>query len=446
MANFSTAIVLETRTPRKDGTFPVKLRVTIDRKARYYSLDKHLTQAEYEDVFDRKTDKKRADKKKDDKNLKKIAAKLREREIKAIELLESMEMPSFDQFKRLFTMKGTGGNVSKYYRNYIQECKKENRHGTASSYECSYNSLNDVKGIETASFREITPAWLKDYESKMKAKGKTYSTIGIYIRPLRKLFNDALRDGVIHEKLYPFGDPKSGKYQIPKSSNNKRPLEFDELEALESYTGSTQNEMYRDFFLLSYQFNGLNFMDLLTLKWKQLNGDILTVVRKKTENTTRRNQTSIKIYVTEESYAIINKYGNPAGTYIFDIISDKDEPAEIRRKVQNFNRNTNQALKAIAKNTPGINKRISTVFARHSFISHAIDAGIALPVIQEGAGHGSIKTTSGYAKSLGKGYIDLAKLLSRKRTVPKTERGTNADENQQQQGFEAVPFSVPVER
>jgi len=357
-----------------------------------------------------------------------------------------MEIPNFDQFKRLFTMKGTGGNVLKYYRNYIQECKKENRLGTASSYECSYNSLNDVKGIETASFREITPAWIKDYESKMKAKGKSISTIGIYLRPLRKLFNDAMKDGVISANHYPFGTPKAGKYKIPKSRNNKRPLERSEMIALLNYTGTPANEMYRDFFLLSYYLVGLNFMDLLTLKWKQLNGDYLTVIRKKTENTTESDQEPIMYFVNEQARAIIEKYGNPAGTYIFEIVSSNDTPTEIRRKVQNFNRNTNQGLKAIAKKIPGVNRNISTVFARHSAASHGIKAGASLADIQQALGHKNIKTTSNYISSMGEGANQLANSLSINTTVPKTERGTDADETQQQQGFEAVPASVPVER
>jgi hypothetical protein len=35
----STSIVLETRTPLKDGSFPVKLRLIFHRQSRYYSLN-----------------------------------------------------------------------------------------------------------------------------------------------------------------------------------------------------------------------------------------------------------------------------------------------------------------------------------------------------------------------------------------------------------------------
>jgi integrase/recombinase XerD len=388
MANFSTAIILETRTPRKDGAFPVKLRVIIERKARYYHLDEYLTQDEFLKVFSPKPRD----------QFKKIAQRLNENEKRAIKTLETMETPNFDQFKRLFTFKGSGGNVKKYYQAYIKACKQDNRHGTASNYECSLNSLDEVKGIENANFRDVTPAWLKDYTNKMKASGKSISTIGAYLRPLRFLFNRALKDGVISESHYPFG---KAKYQIPASERNKRPLERSELETLANYSGNPINEMYRDFFLLSYYLVGLNFMDLLTLKWNQFDRDIITVVRKKTERTTEGNQHPISYFVNDEAREIINKHGNPAGTYIFNIISEKDSPQETRRKVQNFNRNTNQALKAIAKKNPNISQKISTVFARHSAASHSLASGATLAEISEALGHTNIQTTSSYISSLG---------------------------------------------
>ncbi len=51
MSKFSTRILLEERTPRKDGTYPVKLRVTIERKSRYFGLDYNLTEKDFKKVY-----------------------------------------------------------------------------------------------------------------------------------------------------------------------------------------------------------------------------------------------------------------------------------------------------------------------------------------------------------------------------------------------------------
>jgi hypothetical protein len=46
-----TALILDTRTQKKDGTFPMKLRITFNRKQKYYLTGKDLTILEYERVL-----------------------------------------------------------------------------------------------------------------------------------------------------------------------------------------------------------------------------------------------------------------------------------------------------------------------------------------------------------------------------------------------------------
>ena len=176
MSNFSTQIILEKRRPRKkDGKFPVRLRVTINRKSLYYGLGSYLSEEDFDKMYVSRPRQK----------YKKMLAEFMEEEKRANDLLEAMESPSFDQFKRLFLQKGEGGgNVEKYYLAYIKECKDDDRHGTASSYECSLKSLKEIKGLDGVNFRNITPRWLMDYERKMLDKRKSISTVGVYLRPL----------------------------------------------------------------------------------------------------------------------------------------------------------------------------------------------------------------------------------------------------------------------
>ena len=393
---YSTAIILETRTPRKDKTYPVKLRLTIDRKSNYYGLDHYLKEVEFKDLF---TPKKQG----------KLQSELIQTKKKADNLLETMDPPSFEKFRRLFTQKGDGGNVKKYYLTYIDECKKANRLGTASSYECSMNSLNEVKGIETLGFRGITPEWLNDYEGKMTSAKKSLSTIGIYIRPLRFLYNRAIRDGIVSKDYYPFGDTDREKYEIPSSENHKRPLSSAELEKLAAYSGNALYEYYRDFFILSYYLMGLNFADLITLQRKQLNGNALTLIRQKTKRT-RRTQRPITLKLNDDAMDILNRLGTGEGKYIFSLIQDDDSPELIRQKVQNFIRNTNQALKKLAKKI-NINTDISTVYARHSAASHGLKAGISLAMISKSLGHSNLAVTSNYISTIDDEEQTLADAL-----------------------------------
>jgi integrase len=263
------------------------------------------------------------------------------------------------------------------------------RLGTASSYECSLNSL----GLDTANFRDITPEWLEAYEKRMLKAGRSVSTVGIYLRPLRFLFNRAIRDGIT--SYYPFG---IGKYEIPTSENTKRPLSSIELQRLAGYSGNTLYKYYRDFFILSYYLSGLNFVDLLTLQRKQLKGNALSLVRAKTRRTSRK-QKEILLKLNDEAMDIISRHGTGQGKYIFDIIKDDDSPEIIRQRVRNFISNTNQVLKKIAKEI-SINSDISTVYARHSAASHGLKAGISLAMISKSLGHSNIAVTSNYLSTI----------------------------------------------
>jgi integrase/recombinase XerD len=72
---------------------------------------------------------------------------------------------------------------------------QEGRIGTAMYYHCSYISLNKFRG--NVRFTEVTASFLYEYENWLKAKNVSKTTIGMYIRPLRTIFNEAIEDGFI---------------------------------------------------------------------------------------------------------------------------------------------------------------------------------------------------------------------------------------------------------
>ncbi len=414
---FTTAIILDKRYPRiEDRKCPVKLRVTINRKARYYGLGDYYDASEFTKIY---SERPRGD-------YKKLRTDFDDIEKRAIGLLEVMNPPTFERFKRLFTQKGGGGNVKKYFQMYIDQLKADDQPGTASNYNNAMKSLDDIKDIENADFMDITPAWLKDYQKQMTKKGKSLTTISMYLRALRTIYNVSIKDGIVNPAYYPFG---RDKYTIPTARNNKRPLERQDIQALANYSGNPINEKYRDFFLLSYCLMGLNMADILTLRWKQLDGRILNVTRKKTEQTSQNEQQSIEMYVNDFAMGIIEKYGIGKDGFIFDIVDPSDKPAERLRKVKNFTRNANQGLQAIAESIK-INPNISTMYARHSAASHGLASGATIGDISQALGHKNIKTTSNYISSLHNAKINLANALDINTTVSETKPETNEAQTQ----------------
>ena len=104
------------------------------------------------------------------------------------------------------------------------------RIGTASSYECARNSLNNF--AEELKFADKTPDLLCKYEKWMLKKDKSVTPVGIYIRSLRTLFNNAIDDGLINKEYYPFGKKK---YEIPTSNNIKKALNLKDIGSIFHY-------------------------------------------------------------------------------------------------------------------------------------------------------------------------------------------------------------------
>ena len=165
--------------------------------------------------------------------------------------------------------------------------EEEGRVGTASSYSLSLRSLLGYHTFRAAGrkpeqlgFLTIDKDWLKDYERWMLEKGKSMTTVGIYLRPLRTIFNQAIADGPIGQDYYPFG---KRKYQIPAGRNVKKALSKEELKKLYEHQvekGSVQDKA-KDFWFLSFLCNGMNMKDILLLRYRDINDDKITFVREK---------------------------------------------------------------------------------------------------------------------------------------------------------------------
>jgi integrase/recombinase XerD len=326
-------------------------------------------------------------------------------ETNAVTIAEGIKPFSFEIFERhLHGKKSDARNVYTYYSNYIAQLKKEGREGTASNYELSFKSLYEFWTGErndsfdkVISFTIITPDFLSQYEKWMLEKGRGLTTVGIYLRPLRSIFNIALQERDITLDIYPFG---KRKYQIPAGRSVKKALSKEDLKTL--FTCNLPNDSFqakaRDFWFFSYQCNGMNIKDILGLRYKDIQGDIIVFTRSKTKNTTKTDSKPIMVPITDFVKQIIEKYGNSASNknnYIFPIYTDNITELEKLRRTQNFTKFINQHIKKLAE-AVGVTTSISTYWARHSFTTNAIRNGASLEFIQESLGHQDMKTTMNY--------------------------------------------------
>ncbi len=392
MNDVITGLVLDTRRAKKDGTYPVKLRLTYQRKQKYYATKYSFTEDEFAKIMQLRPPKK----------YKEVQVKLQAIEARANKILEKMPAFSFNLFQEYFTDGKVKENINHQdvyaaIESYIDDLRKEGSAGTADIYSSGMRSLQAFQN--KLLFADVTPNFLKKYENWMLNQRKSYSTIGIYTRQLRTIFNKAIDEGYVDRKIYPFG---RRKYQTPTGRNIKKALVIEDIQKIFMYEPENESEeMYRDFWILSYLANGINVKDMIKLKYRDARDDKIVFLREKTKKSNRVKPKPIVVPLTEEISKIIEKWGNPDkafNSYVFNYLSDGMSPERELAIKKQLVKQINKYIRRITKKL-GIEKDVTTYVARHSFVTVLKRSGASMEFISESVGHSNLRTTEGYADS-----------------------------------------------
>jgi integrase/recombinase XerD len=391
---------LDTRRIKKNSKYPLKLRILFERKGINFSLGIDLT----EDDFKSLNSKEIPD------YLQLLSETVMRYKLDAGRIIRELEPFTFEAFRNRFN-KGPRNdyNVFPIFESYILELKKAGRSKTAKSYESALRSIKSFIGKDVLRFQEVSPRVLKDYEQWLLNKGNSISTVGLYNRCLRTIFNYAISENIIKRNdTYPFG---KWKYLIPSSQSIKKALKKDDLKLLADYIPQGKYAYYqeraRDLWLFSYLCNGMNFKDICLLKRKNIDGHILTYKRSKTKKAYRTGMLPIKIMLHPNAVTFIKKWGalnEDPESYLFPFLDPSDSETEVDRKAEQLIQNVNKNMRIIFRKL-GIEKPSSTIVARHTFATVLKNNQRPLELISESLGHSSIKTTMIYLDSFNHEHL-----------------------------------------
>ena len=391
------SIYLDTRRAKETGKFPVKLRVFTSnpRKQKLYPTKFEMSKADFHSIWE--TTKPRTE-------YKKTRLALQEVETKANKTAEDLNIFTFEQFeKKLYRKNGAGADMFFQYAIAIDRLKENKQIGTASNYDLALKSIKEFliheKGKVPANMplNEISKDWLEKFETYMvKTMGKSRTTLSMYVRTLRTVYNNALSENEIEREFYPFG---KRKYQVPATKRVKKALTKAELKLMFETTPKTRGQQRaKDFWFFSFICNGMNMKDIALLRYKDMNEDSFVFYRAKTINTSKADLKPITVYLSDFAKEVIAKYGNPdkkPENLVFSIISDQETEETNFFKVKNFTSNINKNLKKFAEEV-GLSVEISTYWARHSFATSAIRNGASMEFVGEALNHSNPETTIGY--------------------------------------------------
>lgn len=399
----TVSFFLDASRPKADGKCLVKLNIYHKPNKKRYATPLHATQEEWEKINGPKL--------KND-HLKEIRLELNAIEKKALEVIGHLNPFSFVAFEEAFF--GTAerqvqdDSLKGWFKKYMTTLRQNGQLGSATSYSTTINSLEAYrKGL---SVHDITPAFLQAYENSMISNGKSPSTVGIYLRHLRSIINQAIEAKAMPMEKYPFK-----KYHIPAGRNVKKALSAAELEKLFNHQPSDeQHRKALDYWIFSYLCNGMNFADIIELRPNNIDGKFLHFNRAKTKRTKKKDLRPIKVVLTPMAISIIEKYRNmdPANPYLFPILEADLSLVTCRNRRHRFTKWVNKHMEAIRVELE-IDPKIGTYAARHSFSTMLKRQGVSTDFIKESLGHSSVLVTENYLDSFTDDVkVEYANLLT----------------------------------
>lgn len=277
-------------------------------------------------------------------------------------------------------------NLTDFMAEVITRLRQEGRLGTAHIYRSTFNRIDDFMGGRPLSFKEVTPVWLKAFQTYLLARQLRWNTVSTYMRMLRAVYFRAVDAGLAPERSRLFKDIYTGT-----ESSVKRALDADSFRRLqEPLCEGAGLDKARMLFLLLFMLRGIPFVDLVFLRRCDLNGDIISYRRRKTG-------TWLTVRVEPEAMKLIRLLQNPdeSSPYLFPFIlrPGQDEYRQYQHALRTFNYRLRK-MSGLLGNVGAL----SSYAARHSWATIANYRNYQPELICNAMGHSSVKVTETYFK------------------------------------------------
>ena len=390
-------LTLFKRKAKKDGTIPIYIRITEDRKSRYKSTGISVKESDWNTSNQkvRKTNRRyehlNIELKKQLGDIEDIRQKLYKED--RLGLLEIMEELSDESDPR---------SISDQLEKYKAYLKDEDRYWERRHFSVIINNVSSYLELKSPgdSLDALTPVWIEGFQKYLIDEVKnSNTTVAKKIRRYQGFIKWLIKRKLISS------NPTIGVNKVSSErTSTKTKLTFDQIKAIEDLSLDKGSKLWhvRNYFLFSFYNAGIRFGDLCTLTWQNLIDGRLIYSMQKTGGTKSIQQ-------FEPMQRILDLYRNSdkgSTDYIFPILKKKiTDPMYLRKRIASNNTMVNKRLKKIAKKA-GIESNISFHVSRHSFAQFALTKGMDLYSISKALGHSDLKITEEYLKSFDEELLD----------------------------------------
>lgn len=384
-------LTLDTRTAKKDGTYPVKLYVS--HRGEDFFISTSISVA----IGDWKGKEKEPTKSKalnsvlnqilvqTQAHIYKLRADGKLAGMDKVALRKTLASGSFEQTEE----QSESVLLNDYFVEFING---KQRRGTKAVYEQTLAKVGKYYDMSNLSFGDINLVWLREFERKLLEDGLSINTISIHFRNLRSIFNNAIDEDRIEQNLYPFR-----KFKIKSERTQKRSLAVEQLRELRDYECQEHQCKYRDIFMLMFYLLGINSVDLFALK--EISNGRIEFRRAKTGRL-------YSIKVEPEAMEIINRYRGKE--YLLDVCDNYGNYIDFRHRmnknlqeigtmewVANAAKNPMYTKKNKKRVTP-LFPELTTYWARHTWATIAASLDVPKETIAAALGHGGNSVTDIY--------------------------------------------------
>ncbi|WP_158730231.1 MULTISPECIES: site-specific integrase [unclassified Flavobacterium] len=291
-------------------------------------------------------------------------------------------------------------NVIDFYNEIIDEMTRSGNISNARAYQSTRDSIVKFKG-KKIKFKDINTTFLEKYEVFLRENGNQNGGISFKMRGFKALFNKARNRQIIPKNPYPFENYKVSKL---KGATTKRALTIEDVKKVLKINILEYPHLQNTFnyFLFSYYCRGINFIDMMKLKWSNIQGENIYYTRSKTKR-------QFVIRILEPVSLILNYYRKSQinSQFIFPILVDENmNPTQFANRRINTLKKFNNDLKELAK-IAGVDSNISSYVIRHSYATNMKFLGVSSDIISQSMGHSNVEITQSYLKEFENVTLDI---------------------------------------
>lgn len=381
----ATVKIILRKEQKQDGTFPLAIRITKNRKSSYIYLDYSVKADDWDDTGHRV--------KKSHPNSKWLNNFLLKKLAEANDLsleLESQKSHVSSHAVKQRIKPSAGSTFFAQADLYLQRLKEAGKYNQYTADKPRVKHFKEFMKQDIA-FPDITVAILERFHAYVKNKLNLSERSAVnHLVMMRSVFSHAIKEGVVDQKFYPFG---KGKVKIKFPDTSKVGLSPDEILRLETVALDGTPHHARNLWLFSYYFAGMRVSDVLRIRWSDFQNDRLYYEMGK-------NNKGGSLKTPEKAAQIIEQYKafkRNKDDLIFPELKDVDFSNQFiaSRTIAFKTSAIDKCLKTHVASAAGIDKKLTMHLARHSFAQVAGDK-IPVQILQKLYRHSSIVTTMGY--------------------------------------------------